>query len=87
MPTADIKTEVVTDNTHRIDGLDNELLIIDEADHFLFDRPHLITGKYIVGLTATALDQIHDNVAKDFLLNTMKFKVYESNIGSKIDAN
>ena len=57
-------------------------MILDEADEFIFDSPNAITAPNIVGLTATALDDLDENAAADLLLQPryMGFKVLESGI-------
>lgn len=47
-----------------IEGEENELIIIDEADNFLLDSVIEIKALNIVGLTATALDDLEDNSAR-----------------------
>ena len=51
-----------------IDGAEDELLILDEADEIIFDSPNAITAPNIVGLTATALEDLVENSATDYLL-------------------
>ena len=55
-------------NTTIIDGEDDELIILDEADNFILDSNIEITAPNIVGLTATALDDLEDDAAKHYLL-------------------
>ena len=74
-------------NTSVIDGGDDELIILDEADNFILDSDIEITAPNIVGLTATALDDLEDDASKEYLLKYMEFRVYDSAIPSEISAN
>ena len=47
-----------------IDGEEDELVILDEADTFILAYPIEINAPNIVGLTATALDDLEDDSAK-----------------------
>ena len=51
-----------------IEGVEDELLILDEADEFIYDSPNVITAPNIVGLTATALEDLVEDSATDYLL-------------------
>ena len=51
-------------NISVIDGEEDELVILDEADTFILDYPIEINAPNIVGLTATALDDLEDDSAK-----------------------
>ena len=57
-------------------------MIIDEADSLIFDSELDITAQNVVGLTATALDDLEDNAAKEYLIKYLKFHVYDSAIQS-----
>ena len=72
-----------------IGGDATELVILDEADEFILDSPNVITAPNIVGLTATALDDLEEDSAADYLLQPkyMAFKVFDSAIPSDISAN
>lgn len=65
------------------------MVILDEADEFIFDSCNTITAPKIVGLTATALDDLEDDAASNYLLQPkyMGFKVLESGIESDITMN
>ena len=83
--------EVTFDNKEdlgsaEICGANDELIILDEADDFIFDSINIITAPNIVGLTATALDDLEDDAAADYLIQPryMGFKVLESGIESDI---
>ena len=67
-----------------INGEDDELIILDEADNFILDSNIEITAPNIVGLTATALDDLEDDASKEYLLKYMEFRVYDSAITSGI---
>ena len=43
-------------------------MILDEADEFIFDSANAITAPNIVGLTATALEDLEDSSMADYLL-------------------
>ena len=54
--------------SEEISGAEDEVLILDEADEFIFDSLNVITAPNIIGLTATALDDLGENSAADYLL-------------------
>ena len=54
--------------TYVIDGEEDELIILDEADNFILDSQIEINAPNIVGLTATALDDLENDAAKQYLL-------------------
>ena len=51
-----------------IEGEENELIILDEADNFILDSLCEIKAPNIVGLTATALDDLEDDASRSYLL-------------------
>lgn len=51
-----------------IEGEENELIILDEADNFILDSRFEIKAPNIVGLTATALDDLEDDASRSYLL-------------------
>lgn len=51
-----------------IEGEENELIILDEADNFILDSLFEIKAPNIVGLTATALDDLEDDASRSYLL-------------------
>ena len=61
-------------------------MILDEADEFIFDSANAITAPNIVGLTATALEDLEDNSMADLLLQPkyMGFRLINSHIDSQI---
>ena len=65
----------------------NRVLILDEADNFILDSAIAITAPNIVGLTATALDDLEDDSAREYLLRYMRFGVYDSAIHSDISTS
>lgn len=79
----EVSAESKEDITH-IGGAEDELVIIDEADDFLLDSDLAVTAPAIVGLTATALDDLEDDAAADYLLQHLGFAVYDSAIASGI---
>ena len=59
-------------------------MIIDEADSFILDSNMDITAPYVVGLTATALDDLEDDAAKEYLIKYLDFRVYNSAIPNEV---
>ena len=75
--------------TNEIGGDEDELVILDEADEFIFDSPNRITAQNIVGLTATALEDLEEDAMAEYLLQPkyMGFKILDSCIESEISCN
>jgi hypothetical protein len=73
--------------TREISASVGELIILDEADDFILDSSIEINAPDVVGLTATALDDLEDDAAKTYLLKYMGFAVYDSAIPSDISTN
>ena len=65
---ADNLVDMLSLNTTVIDGSNDELIILDEADNFILDSAIEINALNIVGLTATALDDLEDSAAEQYLL-------------------
>ena len=61
-------------------------MILNEADDLLLDSDLAVAAPAIVGLTATALDDLEDDAAADYLLQHLGFAVYDSAIASGITA-
>ena len=51
-----------------IEGGTEELIILDEVDTFILASPIEISAPNIVGLTATALDDLGDDSAGQYIL-------------------
>ena len=77
---AENKTDMQRQNQIEIKGEEDELVIIDEADSFILESNIDITAPNVVGLTATALDDLEDDSAKSYLIKYLDFRVYNSAI-------
>ena len=75
--------DLLRKHQNEINGDQNELVIIDEADSVILDSNLDIKAQNVVGLTATALDDLEDNSAKEYLIKYLKFHVYDSAIQSE----
>ena len=73
-------------NKKEILGGDDELVIIDEADNFILDSDIDIKAPCVVGLTATALDDLEDDAAKQYLIKYLDFRVYDSAIHNEVSS-